>query len=153
MNDIYSIDAQLACLVDPETGEILDYDGFCALSIERDRLVEGTALWIQEMKRQAEAIAAEIKRLQDRKAAIEGRIDRLSEHLGNYLDHQKLQTDLVTVSFRRSEAVIVEPGARLTDDMLRVKYEANKTAIKAALKAGQEIPGCYLERRISTIVA
>lgn len=153
MNDIYTIDTQLAQLVDTETGEILDYDSFCTLSIERDRLVEGTALWIQELKRQAEAIAAEIKRLQDRKATIEGRVDRLSEHLGNYLDHQKLQTDLVTVSFRRSEAVIVEPGARLTDDMLRVKYEANKPAIKAALKAGQEIPGCYLERRISTIVA
>lgn len=153
MNQIYDIDAQLSQLVDPETGEILDYDGFCALSIERDHLVEGTALWIQELKRQAEAIAAEIKRLQDRKATIEGRVDRLSEHLGNYLDHQKLQTDLVTVSFRRSEAVIVEPGARLTDDMLRVKYEANKTAIKAALKAGQEIPGCWLEQRINTIVA
>ena len=152
MNQIYDIDAQLSQLVDPETGEILDYDGFCALSIERDHLVEGTALWIQELKRQAEAIAAE-KRLQDRKATIEGRVDRLSEHLGNYLDHQKLQTDLVTVSFRRSEAVIVEPGARLTDDMLRVKYEANKTAIKAALKAGQEIPGCWLEQRINTIVA
>ena len=153
MNQIYAIDTQLSQLIDPETGEVKDYEDFCALSMERDRLVEGTALWIQELKRQAEAVAAEVKRLQERKATIERRVARLSEHLGEYLDHQKLQTDLVTVSFRRSEAVIVEPGARLTDDMLRVKYETDKTAIKAALKAGQEVPGCWLEKRISTIVA
>lgn len=97
-------------------------------------------------------IDAEIKRLQERKAEAERRATRLAENLGAYLNHQKFQSDLVTVSFRRSESVLVEPDAELPEGMVRVKREPDKTAIKAALKAGQTVRGCLLVRNISTII-
>ena len=153
MYQIYNIDAQLAQLVDQETGEVLDVEALTSLTIEHDRLVESVALLILELRRQAEAIGGEVKRLQDRKAAIEAKANRLAESLGGYLNHQKFKTDFVTVGFRKSEAVVVEPGAQLTEDLTRTKVEPDKTAIKAALKSGKVIPGCFLEHRISTLVS
>lgn len=152
MYQLYNIDAQLMSLIDQETGEVKDLDAFIALTIEHNRLVEGVALWVQDLKRQSEAIAAEVKRLQERKEQVERQASLLAENLGTFLDHQKFQGDLVTVSFRRTEAVEVERDAELPPELTRTKVEPDKTAIKAALKAGQTVPGCSLVKNISTII-
>lgn len=152
MYQLYEIDTRLMSLIDQETGEVKDLDAFIALTLEHNRLVEGVALWVQDLNRQNEAIAAEVKRLQERKAQVERRASRLAENLGAYLDHQKFQGDLVTVSFRHTEAVEVERDAELPPELTRTQVEPDKAAIKAAIKAGQTVPGCSLVKNISTII-
>ena len=53
---LYEINAALEALVDPETGELMDYDAFEALNLARDEKIEGMALWYKDMV--AEAYAA-----------------------------------------------------------------------------------------------
>lgn len=152
MNSIYQIDNQLLSCIDPETGEVLDMEALTSLTIERDRIVEGLALYALELERQADSIGAEVKRLQERQRETREKAARLSLRLGEYLGHEKFKTDLVTVSFRRAEAVEVDPDTELPPEFRRVKYEPDKTAIKAALKAGKEVQGCCLTQNTSTII-
>ena len=62
---LYDINAQLEALleqVDPETGELLcDMDQLEALSLERDRKLEGLALYIKNRDAEAKAIREEEK--------------------------------------------------------------------------------------------
>ena len=41
---IYEIDNRIAELVDPETGELLDYEAFAELQMEREAKIENMAL-------------------------------------------------------------------------------------------------------------
>jgi hypothetical protein len=54
------------------------------------------------------------------------------------------------ITSRRSEALqITCDPADLPEDCQRVKIEPDRTAIKAAIKAGAAVPGCELVRRRS----
>jgi glutamate-1-semialdehyde aminotransferase len=53
------------------------------------------------------------------------------------------------VSYRRSESVIVEDVNNLDRAFCKVKLEADKVAIKAAIKAGQEVQGAYIEEKLN----
>lgn len=46
---IYEIDARMAGLIDPETGELLDYEAFASLQMEREAKIENMALWYKDL--------------------------------------------------------------------------------------------------------
>ena len=54
---LYEIDSRLEALVDPETGEIADFETFEALDMERNRKLENMACWIKNMKADIDGIA------------------------------------------------------------------------------------------------
>ena len=56
---LYEIDEQILGCIDAETGEIIDADMLNALQIERDAKIENVALWIKDLKAEAEAYKAE----------------------------------------------------------------------------------------------
>ena len=64
---LYEIDQSIKALVDPETGELLDYEAFARLQMEREAKLENIALWIKDLRAKAEEIKAE-------KAAVMGAI-------------------------------------------------------------------------------
>ena len=54
------------------------------------------------------------------------------------------------ITSRRSEAVEIScDPAELPENCQRTKVEPDRTAIKAAIKAGQSVPGCELVQRRS----
>lgn len=55
------------------------------------------------------------------------------------------------IKSRRTKAVVVDDEAELPSEFLRRKttYMPDKTAIKAAIQSGQEVPGAHLEERTS----
>ena len=63
----------------------------------------------------------------------------------------KVKTARVTVSIRTTKAVEIAEGADLPEAYTTVKttVSPNKTAIKDALSAGIEVPGCHIEERES----
>ena len=149
---LYNINAQLEALleqVDPETGELLcDMDQLEALSLERDRKLEGLALYIKNRDAEAKAIREEEKALADRRHSLERKAERARDFLSRMLAGEKFSTPRVAVSWRKSEAVEIGMSFFSADGnerFLRYKNpEPDKAAIKAALKAGEEITGAEL---------
>lgn len=153
---LYEIDNRLLALVDPETGEIADYEAFVALDMERTTKLENMACWVKDLKASAVAIATEIKTLTDRKRSLENKAVRLADYLGQALCGEKLTTPKCAVSWRKSKAVEVDDPAHVVaalekagrDDCLRYAMPTvNKTAVKALLEAGEEVEGCHLVER------
>ena len=92
MRALYEIDQEILDCVDMETGEILDSEKLDALQMERERKLEGVALWIKDMNAEAEAVKAEADKLVARKRALDNKISALKMWLLMALEGQKLKT-------------------------------------------------------------
>lgn len=143
---LYEIDERLTSLVDPETGEIFDFDAFQDLQMERETKLENICLWYKDLVAEANAIKQERDKLYKRQKAAENKAERLKYYLKLMLNGSKYKTGRVTVSYRHSEAVQVGDGflewaKANADELLSYKEPtANLTAIKEAIKGGREIP-------------
>lgn len=153
---LYEIDAAITALVDPETGEIMDYEAFLALNMERDKKLENMAIWYKDLCAEAKAIREEEINLAARRKANENKAERLKTFLGEMLAGQQFKTPRVALSFRSSEAVEIADEATLAKvleaegrtDLLTYKAPTvNKTAIKEALKNGWAIEGAEIVTR------
>ena len=146
---LWQIDQQILDCVDMETGEIIDETRLEQLSMARDDKIEGIALWIKQLRADAEQIKAEAQALQIRQKAKEKKADSLAAYLSRVLDGQKFETAKAAISFRKSESVnITDPGALLDFSDTFFKFAdptPDKTKIKAALKAGVKLPGAEIQ--------
>lgn len=150
---LYEINQKIMELIDPETGELLDVGAFDALQMERYEKIENVALWVKNLAAEAAAIKGEIETLTARKNAAEKRVERLKEYLTYALNGEKFSTPRCAVSFRHTKSCVPSAGfvewalEAGRDDLLAYKSpEPGKTAIKAALEAGQDVPAEMVER-------
>ena len=136
--------------IDPETGEVDEtaLALFESLQIERDAKIENIACWIKNLKSDAEALKAEAKNMADRAKAAERKADSLKRYLAAALHGEKFQSARAAISWRKSVSVEVDEAEveNLPEQYIRrkVSVEADKTAIKDALKAGEILEGCRL---------
>ena len=162
MRPLYEIDRSILGCVDPETGEVLDAEALDALQMERERKLEGVALWIKDLNAEAEAVNAEAKKLNDRKKSLDRRISDLKAWLLAALGGEKLRTPRCNVYQTHSQHLAVEDEAKLIsflqtldepERFLRFKDpEIRKDEIKKALKDGYIIPGADLEETESVVI-
>lgn len=149
--NLYDIEYEITNCVDSETGEIIDEKRLDALQMAREKKIENILLWIKNLKSEAGAIREEEKKLADRRQSDEKKAESLTQYVQNVLNGEKFETSRVTVSYRKSEAVIVDDLGlmrKVCDDYLKYKDpEPDKAKIKAALKDGITVPGCHLEER------
>lgn len=150
--NIYEINSEILKLVDPETGEISDYEAFEALNMERDEKIENVALWIKELIAEAKAIRDEEKALAERRKAAENKAERLREYLETALAGQKFKTPKVVVSYRETEVVNVSDGFVEWAKQNAPGYlnysdpTPSKILIKDAIKNGEKIPYATIEK-------
>lgn len=151
---IYEIDARLDELldgsVDEETGEIVtDFDEIEKLQMERDAIREGIACHIIGDRADIQALLMQEQKLKERRQRLERHVTRTEDYLERISNGEGLQTDRVTIAFRRSagrvvvldEARLVEWAKANRDDLLTHKEpEIKKAAIKAAIQGGEDIP-------------
>lgn len=148
---IYEIDQKIMeafdAAIDPDTGEIVDqeaYAAFLRLDMERDVKIENTALWVKDLKAEAEAIRAEEVSLAVRRKAKENKAESLKRFLGGVIGENKYESARVRVGWRKSTTVEAELS-KIPEQYLRYKDpEADKKKLAADLKAGKEIPGAVL---------
>lgn len=139
-------------VVDEETGEILQADALHAVEAEASDKIEATALYLRELDAEAKAAKDEADRMIARVKSMQKRSDYLKAMLLEALHATgKVKTARVTVSIRTTKAVEIAEGADLPEAYTTVKHivSPNKTAIKDALSAGIEVPGCHIEERES----
>ena len=104
---------------------------------------------IKQMDADVEIIDAEIKRLQAAKKQREKDSEYLKERIKHAMDTfqiEEIKTPLVKINFRKSKTVEVEDVNSLPSlyKVVKVTEQADKAAIKAALKDGVEVTGCSI---------
>lgn len=157
---LYEINDGIAALrdfnVDPETGEILEMseedinEMIEVLKLDREEKIENIACLIKEIKKEAEALDQVKKEMAAKYDAWVKARQRRMEFLKNYLEgnmgaDEKVKTARASVFWKKNPASV-----QIDFNYLPVAYykirdpEADKTAIKKAIDAGEEIPGAWL---------
>ena len=155
---LYEIENAILDCIDLETGEVIDTERLDALQMERVAKIENVALWIKDLKAEAEAIKAEKMALAERQRVAENKAESLKKWLAYALDGQKFITARCAISFRKTEKVEISDVGMIRlmkehDELLTYKDpEPNKTAIKQALKDGLSVQGVQLVQNMSTII-
>lgn len=158
---IYQIEDAMMRLVDPETGELKDYEAFAALNMERNRKIEGMAIWYKNLAAEAKAIREEEVALAERRKVLENRANRLKDYIARVTGGERFTTSKVAVSFRSSQSLNVfneEAAVKWLEENSfdeLVTYNAptvKKDEVKKILKTVENIPGCVLEDNRSTII-
>ena len=162
MRALYDIDAAILACVDPETGEIFAPEQLDALQMEREQKLEGVALWVKDLKAEAEAVKAEADKLTARKKAIDNKIDSLKQWLLYALGGEKLKTARCNVYQTHSQKVVIDDEKAMIDMLmsspfgekfLRIKEpEIDKNALKDSLKQGYEYEFAHLEETESVVI-
>lgn len=127
-----------------DTLEMLD----CSI----EEKVENTAKYIKNVESDIEGIKAEINRL----TALKKQKERNTEWLKSNIEYalktkgiEKLEVGTFKCGYRKSESVEVEDLNALPMDYIKTKMEPDKTAIKKALKAGEELIGVRLKTNMN----
>ena len=121
--------------------------------MERETKLENVACWIKELKAEAEALKAEKMAFAKRQQVAENKMESLKKYLAYALDGQAFKTVRASVTFRKSQAVEIADIYKLDENYISYKDpEADKTAIKEALKAGKTVAGATLVENTSVII-
>lgn len=152
MSTLYEIDMEIMSCIDPETGEIIDYERLDALSLERDRKIEGVALWIKNLQSDVLAFKAEKEAFDKREKAAAAKADQLKKWLAAVLGGERFSTAKCAVSFRRSEQVEIYDENAIPKELMveTVVARPDKLSIKKRLKDGEDIIGCRLIESLNT---
>ena len=105
---------------------------------------------IKQMDADVDIIDAEIKRLQAAKKQREKASEYLKERIKHAMELfsiEEIKTPLVKINFRKSESVEVDDVNQLPSlyKVVKVTEQADKAAIKAAIKDGVDVAGCRIE--------
>jgi hypothetical protein len=163
MRALYEIDEEILSCVDQETGEILDTEKLDALQMEREEKLEGVALWVKDLKAEADAVKAEADKLTARKKALDNKIESIKTWLMMALGGEKLKTPRcyvyqthstrLNVIDEQSVTNWIQTNCKEPEQYLKfVLPEIRKDAVKAAIKDGMEIPGAHLEETESVVI-
>lgn len=104
---------------------------------------------VHAAEHQGDAAAALARLYSDRKAQFEERAQRARDALAHFMGEigeKTLQLPEGTVSLAAGSVQLVgDPDiADLSEDLIQTKRSPNRSAIKAALQVGREVPGCAL---------
>lgn len=148
--NLYEIEQEIMSCVDEETGEVIDFEKLNALTLERDRKIESLALWVKNLKAEADAYKKEKDSFAQKQKSAENRAEQIKKYLSGYLNGTAFKSTRVSVSFRTSESTEVFDlnalmGYDDCDSYLKYKDpEPDKTAIKDAINSGIKLPGCRI---------
>lgn len=153
MATLYQIDQAIMDLVDNETGEIIDIEKFDRLQMERDEKIESIALYIKDLKAEAEALKAEKLAFAERQKVAENKVESLKNYLAYALKGQAFKSTKAVVSFRKTQQVDIPDIYALDENFLKyAEPTADKIAIKEAIKQGKTVAGATLVENTSIII-
>ena len=156
---IWEIDKALEALVDPETGELRDFESFMQLQMERSEKIENTVLWLKNLRSDIAELKAAEDALKERRQVKERRAERLREYIENALCGEKFETARCSVGWRRSRAL--ELGEGVVDWLagnghgelvIQQAPKIDRKGVTELLKSGVEVPGAVLVERNNMVI-
>lgn len=151
--NLYEINNEIQNLINPETGEVSDYDKLVEMNLALETKKENIALYIKNLTAEADAIKTEVDSLTEREKAKRTHIEKLTEYLSRFLEGQKFETARVKCCYRKSTVCEIDD-----ESVLMIKYplyakpqppKIAKAEIKTALKNGIEIDGARLVDKLN----
>lgn len=131
---------------------------FDRLLTEGPEKLEAAAMVVRQLEAYQDECKAEEKRLADRRRAFEANADKLKQRMSWALDKAfagKIKTAKVTLWVQQSadttavdlkEGITPEQLYEEFPELVRVKYELNKIAVKAVIDRGDDVPeSIYVE--------
>ena len=160
MASIYNISSDLKKIyedldngngIDLETGEIKP-EIMQQLSISRNELETKAVDYgyvIKAFDDEIDIIDREIERLEERKAYVKKNKERMKTIVGSAMEEfgiNKIKSETLQLSFRKSESVEVFDESLVDEKFKKVKTEISldKTAIKNAIKNGEDVQGAKI---------
>ena len=161
MASLYEIDEQIArCIhmpesdeyVDSETGEIFDREYIEQLQMDKDVKIEYLIKLYKNKLSDSEALKKEADEFAKRSKSMKNATEGIKNYLNYVLQGEKFKSEdgLHQITFRKSQSVEITDISKLKECYLRYKEpEADKTAIKEAIKSGVDVVGAVLVEKIS----
>lgn len=168
--NLYSIDQRLVTLIeegfDLEFGTIFESEEELAKAIDEvqldlDTKIENIGCYIKNLEAEVEAFKKEEDNLEARKKQTERKIEGLKRYLNCYLTacyprdedraKWKFKSPKVVLGYRKSSSVEVPDIEKLDKKYLKIttKVDPDKTAIKDAIKNGEEVEGAFIKQNIN----
>jgi len=124
-------------------GELPDYINTYLDNLEgeyEDKAVN-IACVIKDLVSFSDNIATEQKRLKKLKVQTENEIERIKEYLSTFMTPgDKIKTERATISWRNSTSVVLNVDKKdLPEEFQNITIEASKSAIKNAIKNGDDV--------------
>jgi len=112
--------------------------------------IEDYCYVINQLVADTAMIDTEIERLKMKKAQAKGGIERMKKALLAYMtaaDIKKTNAGTFTLSLRKSKSVVVSDISKIPEKYIKVKTttEPDKTALKKAIEAGENIEGATVQ--------
>ncbi len=111
--------------------------------------ITATVPVIKQMKGESEMLAAEIKRLQAKKSALESKAERLKAYVHNCMDAlgmKKAGNALHSVTITKPQKIVViENESLIPEAYQQITVSTDKAGIKKALASGDTVPGAHLQ--------
>ncbi|WP_374357013.1 siphovirus Gp157 family protein [Chitinimonas sp.] len=112
------------------------------------------AMFIRNLEATADAIKTAEKQMAERRRAIEGRIDRMSDYLKGAMlatGISKIECPYFKLAIRDNPAsVVIDAASQIPAEFMRTPEpppaQPDKKLIAEAFKAGREVPGCHMAR-------
>lgn len=135
-------------------------DTIDALQLELADKLDAIAWLIDDTEKDIAVYESEIQKLAEVKKErdkAKAKVDRLKEYLGYIVANSgtaKIRTDKHVYSKRKSQTVELRDESLIPDNFWKetVSRKPAKAEIKKALKAGEKVPGAYLETNYKGVV-
>lgn len=157
--DLFEIDKQILGCVDQETGEVIDLDMLASLTLQRDEKISNICKWIINLNSDVRQLKEQEDRFKERRQKAQKKAESLKNFLLTYMNGRPFKTAEFSATFRKSNAVEIvnqdafEAFADKNRGLLTFPAPVpNKTAIKAALDAGEEVPGAAIKQNVNLII-
>ena len=149
---IYDIDREIERILmeTDENGELPEeaLDELMQLNEDRETKIENAACLVLDLQADAKKIREQEAALKQRRESLEKRADRIKLFLEHVTEGRAFASPRVTIRYTKSSAVEIDDDLfweAPAEMFIRYKQpEADKTAIKNALKDGAIIPGARL---------
>ena len=145
MATLYEIENEILALIDPETGEITDFEAFEQLQIDREQKLENAALLIKNCEADIAAYKAEKALFEKKIERAQRTLESVTRYREEALAGEKFKTSKVECTFRKTTSVEIIDASLIPEEFLKqADPQPNKKAIKAAISAGFDVCGARL---------
>lgn len=153
-------DAIVAMIEDDDNGidkQVL-IDTLESIELDRDLKLDNLATLIERNNAYINAYAEKQKKLQTAKKQLQTANDRFQWYMTQTMDQagmKELKTENHMLRPRNYNASVVVDDASVIPDrymVTKTTVTPNKTAIRKALKAGEEVPGVHVEPTRKTVI-
>ena len=151
MKSLYELDAEIDAIwhmIDASESDEIPEDldkQLEELELEKEQKLENICKWRANLLGDIDAFKLEEKRIAEQRKSKERLAEKLKDILGNQLgEGNKGSFGTFSLSWRKSQRVVVTDESLVPDDYAVYKRDINKTELKKALASG-EVPGAEIE--------